>query len=173
MKISFDFYKKFLLFLYGFLVFVDWLTKFIVKNTFFYGESREVLGNFFRLTYVENPYSLFSISLGKNFPYVWFSLIVLFILVILFVFEKGKWNVFIYTLFMAGATGNMIDRIKYERVVDFFDFGVSERLRWPIFNFADSYITIGMVLLGISIIIDILKYKAKKNELEITKKQGE
>ncbi len=168
MKIKLGFYKKFLLFLYALLVFVDWATKFIVKNAFFYGESREVLGNFFRLTYVENPNSLFSISLGKNFPYVWFSIVVLLLIFIMFLVENNKWHTFIYTLFMAGATGNMIDRIKYERVVDFFDFGLNNHLRWPVFNFADSYITIGMVLLVLSIIIDMLKHRNKvKEENEI------
>ena len=167
MKIKVGFYKKFLLFLYALLVFLDWATKFIVKNTFFYGESREVLGNFFRLTYVENPYSLFSISLGKNFPYVWFSLVVLLIIFAMFLVENNRWHTFIYTLFMAGATGNMIDRIKYDRVVDFFDFGLSNNLRWPVFNFADSYITIGMVLLVLSIIIDMLKHRKREKKEEV------
>ncbi len=164
MKLKIGFYKKFLLVLYLIFVGLDWGTKFIVKNTFFYGESREVLGNFFRLTYVENPYSLFSISLGKNFPYVWFSIAVILIILVIFIFEKNKWYGFIYVLFMAGATGNMIDRIKYDRVVDFFDFGINNHLRWAVFNFADSYITIGMILLVISIIIDMLKHRKKKEK---------
>ncbi len=168
MKIKFGSFKKFLLFLYVLLVFLDWVTKFVVRNTFFYGESREVLGNFFRLTYVENPNSLFSISLGKNFPYVWFSLAVLLIIFVMFLFESNKWHAFIYTLFMAGATGNMIDRIKYSQVVDFFDFGLNSHLRWPVFNLADSCITIGMVLLVLSLIIDMLKHRRKKEKKEVT-----
>lgn len=162
MKIKFGFYKKFLIILYFVLVLIDWSTKFIVKNTFFYGESREVLGEFFHLTYVENPYSLFSISLGKHFPYVWFSIIVILIIFVMFLLENNKFHTFLYTLFMAGATGNMIDRIKYDRVVDFFDFGINRHLRWPVFNFADSYITIGMVLLVFAIIIDTLKRRKEK-----------
>lgn len=165
MKLRLGFYKKFLLFLYIVLVGIDWGTKFIVKNTFFYGESREVIGNFFRLTYVENPYSLFSIKLSDNFPYVWFSIAVIVVVFILFLIEKNKWHNFIYILFLSGATGNLIDRLKYERVVDFFDFGINNRLRWPVFNFADAYITVGMILLTISIIIDILKSKKGRSNL--------
>ena len=77
---------------------------------------------------------------------------------------------------MAGATGNMIDRLKYDRVVDFFDFGINNHLRWPVFNFADSYITIGMILLVISIIIDMLKNRKIKdrtlNEEEIAEEEN-
>ncbi len=176
MKLKLGFYKKFLLLLYVLLVAVDWGTKFIVKNTFFYGESREVVGNFFRLTYVENPYSLFSIKLSSNFPYVWFSIAVILVIFVIFLFEKNRWHNFIYILFMAGATGNLIDRLKYDRVVDFFDFGINNHLRWPVFNFADSYITIGMILLVISIIIDMLKNRKIKdrtlNEEEIAEEEN-
>ncbi len=171
MKIKLGFYKKFLLSLYVLLVFIDWVTKFIVKNTFFYGESRKVLGEFFRLTYVENPYSLFSISLGKHFPYVWFSIVVIAIIFVIFLIEENKWHTFLYILFMAGATGNMIDRIKYKQVVDFFDFGINNHTRWPVFNFADSYITIGMVLLVLSIIIDVLKHRKQGKEENLENKE--
>ena len=46
-------------------------------------------------------------------------------------------------LILSGATGNLIDRIKLGYVIDFLDFRI-----WPVFNFADSFITIGVGLLA-------------------------
>jgi signal peptidase II len=43
--------------------------------------------------------------------------------------------------------GNIIDRLYLGAVVDFFDFGFGD-LRWPIFNFADSFVTVGVILLA-------------------------
>ena len=47
------------------------------------------------------------------------------------------------SLILAGALGNLIDRLLYGYVIDFLDFRV-----WPVFNVADSAITIGAVILG-------------------------
>lgn len=51
------------------------------------------------------------------------------------------------SLILAGALGNLIDRLLWGYVVDFLDFRV-----WPVFNVADSAITIGAILLGYSIL---------------------
>lgn len=53
------------------------------------------------------------------------------------------------SLIFAGAVGNLIDRLRFGYVVDFIDLQV-----WPVFNIADSAITIGAILLGISLLRD-------------------
>ena len=45
-------------------------------------------------------------------------------------------------LIISGAIGNLIDRLKYQAVVDFIDFHINN-FHWPVFNLADSYITLG------------------------------
>ena len=50
------------------------------------------------------------------------------------------------SLVLGGAVGNIIDRVYLHEVVDFFDFGLGN-LRWPIFNFADIFVTTGVFLL--------------------------
>ena len=50
------------------------------------------------------------------------------------------------SLVLGGAVGNIIDRVYLHEVVDFFDFGFGS-LRWPIFNFADIFVTTGVFLL--------------------------
>ena len=51
---------------------------------------------------------------------------------------------------LGGALGNIVDRIRLEKgVVDFFAFGLGEQWRWPVFNVADSFVTVGVILLAI------------------------
>ena len=50
-------------------------------------------------------------------------------------------------LILGGAVGNLIDRVRFGGVVDFLDFRV-----WPVFNLADSCITIGAVLMALSLL---------------------
>ena len=50
-------------------------------------------------------------------------------------------------LVMGGAVGNFVDRMRYNYVVDFIDFRVGHRFKWPTFNVADMAITVGVILL--------------------------
>ena len=59
-----------------------------------------------------------------------------------------------FTVIIAGAIGNLFDRISRGYVVDFLDFNISN-YHWPAFNLADSYISIGFIV----IMINILKGK--------------
>lgn len=52
-----------------------------------------------------------------------------------------------FILILSGAIGNLIDRLRYGYIIDFLDFRI-----WPVFNIADSSITIGAILLGWSIL---------------------
>ena len=52
-------------------------------------------------------------------------------------------------LVLGGALGHIIDRIHLHEVVDFLDFGIGD-LSWPVFNFADSFVTVGIALLALA-----------------------
>lgn len=100
---------------------------------------------FFHLTYVENTGIAFGMFRGGNAP-----LIVLTAVLIVGLLwwrrripedqRLARWAV---TMVVAGAAGNLYDRIAYGFVVDFMDF-----LVWPVFNVADSCITVGALLLA-------------------------
>ncbi|GJQ64454.1 MAG: hypothetical protein SCALA702_35070 [Melioribacteraceae bacterium] len=163
-----------------FVIIADQLTKLFVKGFSIpflgisvdgmrYGSSIEVLGNFFKITFVENPGMAFGIDVGESSK-LFLSLFSLFasigILIYLFRIQHERYVVRLaLALIFAGAVGNLIDRmfygvfydyapLFYGKVVDFlnvdfFDFTIFGHTyeRWPIFNIADSSVSIGVVLL--------------------------
>ncbi len=109
-------------------------------------ESIPVIANFFNLTYVTND----GMAFGINFPFgiYIFSTISLIFTIFLFwyLWTIKEHGIVIRTgvaLIIAGAVGNLIDRIFLGSVVDFLDFMIGN-YHWYVFNFADSYVTVGM-----------------------------
>ena len=131
----------------------DQISKYIVtiKMTE-YGPPIEVLGTFFRLTYIHNRGAAFGLNLGSPLIHTVVSIAALALLVYLFrTLPVGARLLRIaLAMVLGGALGNIVDRIRLEKgVVDFFDFGIGEQWRWPIFNVADSFVTVGVILLAI------------------------
>lgn len=113
-------------------------------------QSEPVLGNFFRLTYIHNPGAAFGLNVGSPLLHTVFSIFALGILIYLYrsLTENERLLRLALCLVLGGAVGNIIDRLYLGEVVDFFDFGLGD-LRWPIFNFADSFVTVGVLLLAL------------------------
>ncbi len=99
---------------------------------------------FFHLTYVENTGAAFGIGFDRNGFFIAFSL---FLLAVLFFLRgwsrRNRWLELGLLLVAGGALGNLYDRIFYGYVVDFLDFRV-----WPVFNLADSCVTVGACCLA-------------------------
>jgi signal peptidase II len=135
----------------GAVVLLDRLTKAWVLEHMAIGESRRVL-SFFYLTHVHNTGTAFGLLQGNNR----FLLIVAFLILGGLLYSArglcergGLWGFWGVSLVLGGAIGNMIDRYRFGKVVDFLDFRV-----WPVFNFADSAISVGAVLL----LVGLLRY---------------
>ena len=134
------------------LVVLDQLSKAAALAYLPSNRSVPVIGNeFFRLTLVQNPGVIFGC---RFFPPSLLLIIALIASVVLSVFlvkliHKRSPLRFSVTLLLAGAVGNVIDRIRFGHVVDFLDFDFPDFImqRWPVFNVADSCITVGMTLL--------------------------
>ena len=94
--------------------------------------------------------------LGRYFFSV-FSIVVGSFLILLAVLSDKKVFRLSMGLISAGAFGNAIDRVYFGGVIDFIDFFIYN-LHWPAFNFADIFITLGVILLLFENILD------KKNE---------
>ena len=118
--------------------------------------------SFFNIVFVRNTGISFGMLsegglLGRYF-FSAFSLVVGIFLVALAVFSEKKILCISLSLVAAGAFGNAIDRIYFGGVIDFIDFFIYN-YHWPAFNFADIFITLGVVIL----LIDNIFYK--KNEI--------
>ncbi|MBN2459260.1 signal peptidase II [Candidatus Woesearchaeota archaeon] len=116
----------------------------------------------FAFNLVRNTGASFGMLQGTNSILIWFSLIVLGIIMILA--EKvTKKQALPVMLIVAGIIGNLIDRITRGFVVDFIDFKF-----WPVFNLADSCIVVGVIWLGIVIILEDYK-EAKKSKKKVSR----
>ncbi len=125
------------------IIFLDQLVKYIVSKNMSLNESIPIIKNILHLTYIHNTGASFGILKGQQVFLIIISIIV--ILLILYYFYKTKDNLKIKisaALILAGAIGNLIDRIRLNYVTDFIDFRI-----WPAFNVADSCITIGAILI--------------------------
>jgi len=123
---------------------LDQSTKTLIKLYVYPFEVIRILP-FFNIVYVENTGSAFGLfkSLGNTF----FIIISIFaITLVSFLLVKEKDNRLCYSLIIGGAAGNLVDRIIYGYVIDFFDFHIAG-VHWPVFNIADSALTIGIILL--------------------------
>ena len=127
-----------------FILVLDQFTKYIIKQNFQLNQSIPIIKNILHLTYVTNTGSAFGLFKGFNFIFVIFSFIV--IITIVYYIKKIKNNErilqFSIGLLLGGTIGNLIDRLFYSYVVDFIDFRI-----WPVFNVADSAVTISIALL--------------------------
>ncbi len=129
----------------GFLVFIlDQGTKFLALKNLEYGVPFEILGPYFRFTLVFNPYGVWGLPITKIIPYEPVALLAIFIIFFFIAREKILlYNIF-YGFILGGALGNLIDRLRMKAVIDFIEIGISENLHWPIFNIADTFITLGI-----------------------------
>lgn len=133
---------------------LDIVTKAWVMNTFELYERTSVIGDFFRFTYTHNRGAAFGIDIGEH-SRIFFLILSLIALGVLGVIYRGtpssdRFRVFAISLVAGGALGNIWDRIRLEAgVVDFLDFGIGVH-RFPVFNIADSSVTVGAALLLVS-----------------------
>ena len=134
---------------------LDQLSKIWIKNNFTLFESRNIIGDFLRFSYVENPGIAFGIRVGNLKVMVTIISIVIASYLVFLLYNSKQ---FLYveklslSLILGGAIGNLIDRIliyipnsTYAGVVDFIDVGIATH-RWYIFNIADSAVTVGIII---------------------------
>jgi signal peptidase II len=123
---------------------LDQVTKLWVQNSMVPQESIPLLPGIFHLTYVQNTGAAFGIMKGKTLFFVIITAVVVgFVLYIIPQITKGQLQLRLAMgLLLGGAVGNLIDRVRFGYVIDFFDFRI-----WPVFNIADSAVVVGVALL--------------------------
>jgi signal peptidase II len=173
-----------------FLILIDQVSKILVKGFaipalninyegMYHGQRIPIIGDFFRLTFIENPGMAFGFDPGSEAK-LWISIFSLFasvaLLIYLYLIRKQNLSLRLAIAFiLGGAVGNLIDRLFYGvlygyaplfygKVVDFFDFDFFDVTilgrhyeRWPIFNVADAAVSVGVLIL-------ILFYKKSREK---------
>lgn len=137
------------------LIVLDQVTKSAILSHFYYGETYKVIPGFFSLAFVKNTGAAFGMGQGgpEWMRQVFFlALPVVFCLWVVFLMYKSRqgplYLALAYTLIIAGAVGNLIDRFRLGYVVDMFMFyWQKEENHFHVFNVADSCITIAAFLL--------------------------
>ncbi len=145
--------------LIGIIVIVlDRLSKLIVRGSMIYGESVKIT-DFFRITYVENTGIAWGIFNGHSLSNVFFIVTNLLALAFLFAkytsFSFNKTASYGWVMVVSGAIGNLFDRIFVGGVIDFLDFRIFG-YDFPVFNVADSAITIGGTIIVLFFLKNVL-----------------
>jgi len=145
---------------------LDQVTKYVIKTSMTLGQSFPVLGDFFRITFVENPGMAFGVRIENTALFFTLS-VVAALLVFYYIIRLRNQGWFLQialSLIAAGAIGNLVDRFMYGKVIDFLDFDFFDiaippfgflglhfsgysMTRWPVFNVADSAVTVGMIMI--------------------------
>jgi signal peptidase II len=123
------------------VVILDQATKAIAVVQLKSCDSRTVINKVLSLTLVRNTGAAFGIFKDQAVLFVLISIAA--VIAVTFYLLRKKTSYYLpLALVLGGTAGNLIDRLRFGYVIDFIDFHF-----WPVFNVADSCITIGMVLL--------------------------
>ncbi len=133
---------------------VDRWTKYLAIEYLQKINTFPLIDGILHLTYAENTGAAFSILTGKQGLLIVFTGMVIVVMCFYFWREKKHMSALgniAMSMVIGGAIGNFIDRVLWNYVVDFIDFRLID---FAIFNGADSFIVVGAVLLGYTIIFD-------------------
>ena len=137
------------------LVTADQFSKFLIVKNFVENEKIVLIKNFFNITYIKNYGAGFSILQNQTIFLVVVTIAAIGFVTYLLIKSKNNeaFNRICYLLIIGGAIGNLIDRLTLGYVIDFLDFYIFG-YDFPVFNIADSFLTIGCILLIISILLE-------------------
>lgn len=132
-----------------FLILADQATKVIAFIKLSDGHAVQILPMLnFTLAFNQGAAFSFLSNAGgwQNYFFIAFAVLVTAFLVIYLLKNNSKLQCLAISMIIAGALGNVVDRLHYGFVVDFIDAYVGD-YHWPVFNLADSAITVGVLLM--------------------------
>lgn len=139
------------------LVLIDQLTKLHFSSTLKVGEETSVIDGFFYFTHVLNKGAAWSFLSGVSWAQTFFKVLTVLALVVFGFFfwfsskKKYNWLKVALSFAIAGTVGNFIDRLVYGHVIDFLGFIFGE-YRFPVFNMADSFLVVGVIMIMIHLL---------------------
>jgi signal peptidase II len=137
----------------GVIVLSDQITKLYVDAVMWPHQSITVIENYVDITYVRNPGGAFGLFARANREVIrplLLGLTAVAVVIMILIYRSTPPNRLLvrlaFALIMGGAIGNLIDRLRFDEVIDFIDVHWSH-YHWPAFNIADAAITVGVAIL--------------------------
>lgn len=144
----------------GITVLLDQITKLLIVHYLAHGQTVPVVHGFFNITHVLNQGGAFGIfaqqsQMIRTLVFLVFSFFAVGVIFYMYmgVPKTHPWLANAFALILGGAVGNLIDRVRMGKVVDFLDFNLYF-MRWPSFNVADSAICIGVAIVAYHFILN-------------------
>ncbi|MDJ0855588.1 MAG: signal peptidase II [Desulfobacterales bacterium] len=142
----------------GGIVIADQLTKLLILREVGLHASIPVIPGFFHITHVQNPGGAFGFLANQSAlvrGILFLAVSTLAVGLVLWFYHQTpptyRWLANGFALIIGGAVGNLIDRVRFGKVIDFLDFFIRD-WHWPAFNVADSAITVGITIFIIHVI---------------------
>ena len=134
----------------------DQITKYWVAVKLSDGDEIDIIQGFFKFSYTENPGIAFGMLNNGNVKWLLVAISIAAIMVVIYYMRRTPasntlllWSL---SLLAAGISGNLIDRVRLGRVIDFILLYYKD-YQWPVFNIADTAITIGAALMAIELFL--------------------
>lgn len=148
--------------IYIFTFIIDLIVKLIVKFNMKVGDTISIIPHFFKIEYLQNTGAAFSSFEGGRYVLIGISLII-YLLLINYIKKNEisrKIEIVALGLILGGLVGNLIDRIFYGYVIDYLSFEIFG-YSFAVFNLADSFIVISVILLIIDMILVEIESRKK------------
>ena len=157
---------KRIFFISAFLVIViDQITKYLIRTSMKMFDAVLIIKDIFQITYIENTGISFGLLGGAENPVKRWALVAIVSVAVIMItcyWLLNRKNNILFDLscgfIVGGAIGNLIDRIIKGSVTDFIEIGYKE-ITWPVFNMADTFVSIGVFLFFIYYVL----YEVKQN----------
>ena len=140
---------------------IDIISKIIIVNKLNLNASKVIIKDFFSLTYIKNTGGAWGIL--KDNVIILIIITIIFLGIFISYFQKNKLSLYeqiSYGLALGGILGNLLDRIFRGYVVDFLNFNILG-YNYPVFNLADTFIVVGVLILIIYYIRGIIHERRK------------
>ena len=140
----------------GIVFVLDQVTKISIKHHFQLYDSIDLIGQYLRFTFIYNENAAFGLRIGNQAFFVVANLLASSLVIYYYFFlPQQRWfDQLALAIILGGAFGNLTDRLLYKKVIDFVDVGINNQLRWPVFNVADSAVSVGVTILILSMLLN-------------------